>query len=110
MRPPVLLTIDGVTMSMAEWSRKPGAAKYATICRRLRVYGYDDARAVFGEAQVGGQMRGKTYPLGHYKPRCRPRAKAVARLPVVCRGVSTFPMGSVRSFPMFALDLLRRIA
>ncbi len=51
MRPSVLLTIQGVTMSMAEWSRKPGAAKYATICRRLNVYGYEHERAVFGEAK-----------------------------------------------------------
>ena len=109
MRAPVLLTIHGVTMSMAEWSRKPGAAKYATICRRLRVYGYDDARAVFGEAQVGGQMRGQTYPAGHYKPRSRPRAVVMAPAPHVPNPLPP-RFGGFRSWPIEALELLRRVA
>ncbi len=105
MRPPVLLTIQGVTMSMAEWSRKPGAAKYATICRRLTVYGYEHERAVFGEAQRGGH-RPKFAEVYYRKKRA---AVVLAPAP---RIANPFPprLGGFRSYPIEALEILRRVA
>ena len=90
-----VLTIDGVTRNLREWEHVSGIPR--NVIRHRLNRGWEPRAAVFTDttADAAGRER---------------RAKAVARLPVVCRGVSMFPMGSVRSFPMFALDLLRRIA
>lgn len=105
MRPPVLLTIQGVTMSMAEWSRKPGAAKYATICRRLNVYGYEHERAVFGEAQRGGH-RPRMLSVTYRKKRA---AVALAPAPHIPNPLPP-RFGGFRSWPIEALEVLRRCA
>ena len=44
---PRLITIDGETRSVTEWSRVPGAAKYATIITRLGAH-WTNKEAVFG--------------------------------------------------------------
>lgn len=105
MRTPVLLTIKGVTMSAAEWSRKPGAAKYATILARLKRHGYEPERAVFSEAQRGGQI-----------PHTASVVYRKKRAAVVLAPSPHFPnplpprFGGFRSWPLEALPILRRCA
>lgn len=87
------ITIGGISRSTGAWSRVSGISK-STIYRRLK-NGWPPERAVFGDAVLNGQV---------VKKARRPLP------PPVPRGISTFPMGAVRSFPLEALDLLRRVA
>ncbi len=104
-RPPVLLTIKGVTMSAIEWSRQPGAAKYATILARLHRHGYEPERAVFNEAQRGGQIPNSAVVVYRKK-------RAAVALPPAPRIANPFPpcLGGFRSYPIEALEILRRVA
>lgn len=87
------ITIDGVARTAGAWSKVSGICK-STIYRRI-VTGWDPRRAVFEDSRLNGQfVRKARKPLP----------------PPVPKGVSTFPMGSVRSFPLEALDVLRRVA
>ena len=54
-------------------------------------------------------MRGQTYPAGHYKPRSRPRAVVMAPAPHVPNPLPP-RFGGFRSWPIEALELLRRVA
>lgn len=90
-----VLTIDGVTRNLREWEHVSGIPR--NVIRHRLNRGWEPRAAVFTDTTADSSGRDR-------------RAKAMPNFPVVCRGVSTFPMGSVRSFPMFALDFLRRIA
>lgn len=45
-----ILTINGISRNIVEWSEQPEAAKYETICSRIRV-GWSDRDAVYGKTQ-----------------------------------------------------------
>ncbi len=91
--PPQPITIDGVSRTAGQWAKISGLTK-TTIHRRIRS-GWDARRAVFEDARLGNVTV----------------RKARRQLPPpVAKGISTFPMGAIRSFPLYALDILRRVA
>jgi len=109
MNHPRLLTIRNVTMPMCDWARRPGAASYAAICKRVTKYGWDHESAVFRPAQPGkpGRMDGR---------RSAPRrsvcqGETVASPPAPYTPPPFRPtIGRFRSFPLSALETLRRVA
>lgn len=48
MRNNILITLDGETKTLAQWSEFVGV-KYSTIRQRLKVYGWSEREAVFGK-------------------------------------------------------------
>lgn len=87
------ITIDGVTHSLSAWARIAGMSK--TTVRNRLMAGWEPRRAVFADAVLNGRLvRKARRPLPPPTP----------------RGISTFPMGAVRSFPLYTLDVLRRLA
>lgn len=103
MMTPRLLTIKGVTMSMAAWARQPGAATYNTIADRVIRLHWEDERAVFTTAEQGIRERSSRsrFPKRpHLVPRSIPPAPSALRPRV----------GSVKSYPIELLDILRRVA
>ena len=86
------IVIDGVSRTASQWAKISGLSKN-TIAKR-RSMGWDARRCVFADSRLGHLVKKARQPLP----------------PPVPRGISTFPMGSVRSFPLEALEVLRRVA
>ena len=105
MNAPRMLTIRGITMPMCDWARRPGAASYAAICKRVTKYGWSDEDAVFLASQPGKSARAD-----------RMRGSRIKRETVVLTPAPYTPppfrptIGRFRSFPMEALEMLRRVA
>ena len=91
-----MVTIDGITRNLVEWERASGIPR--NIIRHRLNRGWEPRLAVFTD-----MVRAKDGRI------CRARALKIPA-PVAARGISTFPMGSVRSFPLDFLPVLRRVA
>lgn len=105
MNHPRLLTIRNVTMPMCDWARRPGAASYAAICKRVAKYGWDHEQAVFGPLQPGKSGR-----LERARA-CRIKRETVSLPPAPYTPPPFRPtIGRFRSFPLSALEVLRRTA
>lgn len=99
---PIPLTIKGQTMSITEWSKAPGAARYNTIVKRLATQPHiSHEEAVFGTDRRGRVVRKRfrriveDAPVRPVEPR-----QATAYRPA---------WGYCRTFPLEALDVLRRV-
>lgn len=103
MMTPRLLTIKGVTQSMAAWSREPGAAGYNTIADRVIRLNWDAERAVYTTAEQGIRER---------VSRSRWPKRPVFALPSAAHAPNPLRprLGFVRSYPLEFLDILRRVA
>lgn len=107
---PRLLTIQGRTMSMTQWSREPGAVKYIIIAQRLSK-GWDDEPAVFKPAIPRAKKRIRL--VGVNRP--SRAVRAVRPAPVLApnpRQANPHPptWGGFSSWPIEALEMLRRCA
>lgn len=104
---PKLLTIRGLTMGMKEWSKQPGAAKYHTIVNRLLIMGWEPEQAVFVPVtRSRRRVRPVAVTQGIYRHRPAVRLRSNPHRP------NPHPpcVGGFRSWPIEALDLLRRVA
>ena len=107
-----LLTISGRSLSIADWSRQPGAASYRTIVYRL-ANGWQSKPAVFDPSA-------RPYKPGPVRLRAgRPSRsngarlkRAAVRLEPNPHQANPFPpcVGGYRSWPIEALAILRRCA
>lgn len=109
---PRLLTIQGRTMSVKEWSKLAGAVHYSTIIARLDL-GWPHERAVFAAVDqrrsAGSRKAARRFgPRGSvpYAPRPAVRLGPSPHLP------NPHPptWGGFASYPVWALPLLRRVA
>lgn len=120
---PTLLTIRDQTKTLREWALEPGAAKATTIHHRL-LSGWTHERAVFDLAVNRGRPP-KMGPKLPPKPRrrlvgvnrpSRAMTERYERPEVILAPCPRVPnphppcLGSFRSFPLEALELLRRCA
>lgn len=103
MMTPHLLTIEGVSMSMADWSRQPGAATYNTIADRVIRLNWDAKRAVFTTREQGIRER-----VSRSRWAKRPSVALQPRPPIA--NPLRPRVGSVKSYPIELLDILRRVA
>lgn len=107
-----LLTISGRSLSIADWSRQPGAASYRTIVYRL-ANGWQSKPAVFDPSA-------RPFKPGPVRLRAgRPSRSNGARLKRAAvllepnpHQANPFPpcVGGFRSWPLYALEILRRCA
>lgn len=96
---PKLLTIDGETRNVKDWSKVSGV-DYATILKRLRVMDWPPKAAVFAPIRSQPRVRRRI-----------PLRAALALSPSPHLATPLRPTcGSVRSYPIDALGILRRIA
>ena len=107
-----LLTISGRSLSIADWSRQPGAASYRTIVYRL-ANGWQSKPAVFDPSA-------RPYKPGPVRLRAgRPSRSNGARLKRAAIRLEPSPhmpnpnppcVGGYRAWPLYALAILRRCA
>ena len=99
-----LVTINGVTRSIRQWSRQPGAAPYIMILHRLKRFWHPE-EAVF--APPHSKARHGSIRASH---------TSFKRPPVQLRPNPHLPppfrpcLGSFRSVPLDLLDVVRRSA
>jgi hypothetical protein len=107
---PRYLTIGGITRSISDWALQPGAAHHSTISWRLKFFGWPAERAVFEPSQR--PRKTDTYSVRLGGTAQNRRAKRVLPSPPMAREAAPFVpcVGSVRSYPIEALALLRRVS
>ena len=99
MMTPTLLTIHGQTHSVSTWARISGTNRH-TIHNRLSKH-WSNEDAVFKAVLPRGQGRRRNYS----------RRKKLPLPPIQIEPRGFRPcLGSVRSYPLAALDVLRRCA
>lgn len=116
---PKLLTIGDRTMSITEWSKEPGAARYHTIINRLLVCGWaDPALAVFAPPRrnQGGKSFRRVRIVGVNRPSRSLKQTRLVRAESILvanpRQANPHPptWGGFSSWPIEALPMLRRCA
>lgn len=99
---PIILTIDGVSKTVGEWSLVKGAVGYHTIASRFH-RGWDPRDAVFGPRRAKSDPRGRAGLV----PRRRSRTVVAPTQPTPAAPFRP-TLGSFKSYPIAALDALRR--